>query len=238
MSDAAPDTTARAAARGALLTALGAAASGPLGFALVTATHPQPAWQSAEVFARAYHPIQTVPFYLGFLLIGGFVALIAALHHMAPPRLRVRTSCALVFAAAFTALISFNYIVQTTFVPGLLAHYTARHDAAIAVFSMSCPSSLAWALEMWGYGLLGVATWLVAPVLHATALERWTARLLVANGQLSIAGALLTALIPGWVFTPAGLAAFALWNALVIALGVIGAIALNERARLPQTAAA
>lgn len=228
----APEHARAAALRGAQLTLFGAVTSGPLGFAVVAATHPQPAWQNTELFVRSFHPVQVIPFYFGFSLIGGFVLLIAALHAMAPPALRVRTTCALIFTAAFAALISLNYIVQTTFVPSLVGHYTPARADAIASFSMSCPSSLAWGLEMWGYGVLGVATWLVAPVLRETALERWTARLLVANGVVSIAGALGTGLYPGWVLTTAGFAAFAGWNALVIALGILGwrALATHEHA--------
>lgn len=226
----------RAAANGALLIAIGAASSGPLGFALVAATHPQPPWQGGALFARSFHPIQTLPFYLGFVLMMGCASFIAALHRMAAPELRTRTGCGVIATAAFAALISFNYIVQTTFVPGLVAHYAPQNDTALAIFSMSCPSSLAWALEMWGYGLLGVATWLVAPVLDRTSLERWTARGLVANGAMSIAGALLTALVPGWVLTPAGLGAFGAWNVLVIAVGIAGWLALRTRVTRPSEA--
>jgi hypothetical protein len=221
---------ARVAARAALLTAFAAAASGPVGFLVVGATHPQPSWQSGDLFARSYHPIQTLPFYLGFGLVAGFALWMGALHRLAGPSMRLRTTCALVFTAAFVAVISVNYIIQTTFVPGLATSPIAAQRDAIGLFSMSSPRSLGWALEMWGYGLLGVATWLAAPVLHETPLERWTARLLVANGQLSIASALLTGLAPGWVLTNAGLIAFLVWNVLVIALGIVGWLALRHRA--------
>lgn len=216
---------------GGWLTAAGALVSGPLSFALVEATHPQPPWQGAETFVRSYHPIQTVPFFCGFALLSGFACLIASLHNIAPQRLRARTTTALIFTAAFAAVIAFNYIVQTTFVPGLVADYSHQHDTAITIFSMSCPGSLAWSLEMWGYALLGAATWLVAPVLQASTLERWTSWLLVANGPLSIGPALLTAWVPGWVLAPAGIASFVLWNGLVIALGILVALSLGKRTR-------
>ncbi|HEX2660993.1 MAG TPA: hypothetical protein VHU40_22085, partial [Polyangia bacterium] len=92
------------------VTLAGCLLSGPISLALVT-LHPQPAWQGAEAFARAYHPLQTLPYFTGFLLIGGAVALIAALQAMAPPELRARANAALGFAAAFAALIICNYIV-------------------------------------------------------------------------------------------------------------------------------
>lgn len=214
---------------GAWLTAGGALVSGPLSFALVEATHPQPPWQGAETFVRSFHPIQTVPFFCGFMLLSGFAVLIATLHALAPARLRVRTTTALIFTAAFVTLISFNYIVQTTFVPGLVSDASRAQDFAITLFSMSCPSSLAWALEMWGYALLGAATWLIAPVLHETAIERATGWLLTANGPLSIGPAVLMAFSPGWVLAPAGIISFVVWNVLVIGLGVLAALSLRRR---------
>jgi hypothetical protein len=186
-------------------------------------------WESSARFALAFHPIQVLPFFLGFVLIGGFTALVAALHASAPPELRARTSTALLFAAAFAALIGLNYIAQTTFVPGLARAYRPEHDAAIAAFSMSSPISLAWALEMWGYGFLGVATWLVAPVLRETPRERLTAWIFVANGPLSVIPALLTAFLPGWVLTPIGFVSFLVWNVLAIALGITSWLVFGAR---------
>jgi hypothetical protein len=43
----------------------------------------------------------------------------------------------------------------------------------------------------------------------------------VANGPVSIAGALLTTLLPGWVMNPVGLVAFALWNVLLATMAVL-----------------
>ncbi len=59
---------------------LGALLSGPIGLWLVSQTHPQPPWHDAETFASAFHPVQNVPYFAGFLLVGGFVAFIASAH--------------------------------------------------------------------------------------------------------------------------------------------------------------
>jgi hypothetical protein len=83
---------------------------------------------------------------------------------------------------------------------------------------MANPRSLGWGLEMWGYAVLGVATWLTAPVFGNTRTGRWTRAVFVANGPLSIAGAMATALSPGWVLRPVGLGAFAAWNILSVAM--------------------
>src|SRR5438046_2187773 len=60
---ATPETRAAAERAGALAAActlIGALASGPLALLVVHATHPQPDWQDARVFAEHYHPIQTL----------------------------------------------------------------------------------------------------------------------------------------------------------------------------------
>jgi hypothetical protein len=222
-----------AATLAASVTLAGCLLSGPISLALVR-LHPQPSWQGAEAFARAYHPLQTIPYFTGFFLVGGALALIAALHALAPPALRARSGAALGFAAAFAALITFNYVVQTTFVPALARAYVPDSAPIIAAFSLSNPRSLGWGLEMWGYAVLGVATWLIAPVFldgARSSLGRATAALFVANGPVSLVGGVWTALEPGWVMTSKGIALFALWNLLVVAMLVLAIATLRARDR-------
>ena len=97
------------------------------------------------------------------------------------------------------------------------------------MFSMSNPTSLAWAIEMWGYAFIGVATWLVAPVFHGSRLERLTALAFVANGPVSVAGGLLTTARPGWVMTTPGLAAFTGWNLLLAAMAGLALAVFRRR---------
>jgi len=220
----------RFGALAAAATLAGIVLSGPVAMLLVALTYPQPPWLGAEAFALSHHWVQTLPYYFGFLLDGGSVALIAALHALAPNELKARTGAALAFAGAFAALIFFNYAVQTTFVPVLAAEYDAAKAPIISALSMANPRSLAWALEMWGYAVLGVATWLVAPVFAAGRLERATAWLFVANGPVSIAGGFWTAAQPGWVMSPVGLAMFALWNLLMVVLVAFALAAFRRRA--------
>jgi hypothetical protein len=79
--------------------------------------------------------------------------------------------------------------------------------------------------------VLGVATWLIAPVLvdHGRA-GRTAAALFVANGPVSIIGALWTALRPGWVMTPIGLGMFAGWNLLMLVMVALVIVAFRARA--------
>lgn len=88
---------------------------------------------------------------------------------------------------------------------------------------------------MWGWGLFGVASWLVAPVLRDSRLGRAASFALVANGPVSIAGALLTVLAPGWVMTAPGMVAFVLWNVLVFVMAAL-ALAAMPAPRNPRAA--
>jgi hypothetical protein len=218
-------TTGRHAAWGAVL---GVLVSGPLALLVVNASHPQPPWQDAASFARHYHPIQIAPYFGGMLLIGALVMLISSTHTLARSEDRPRTTAALIFTAGFTALIFLNYVLQTTFVPALVQPFHAENATLIAALSMSNPRSVAWGIEMWGWGLFGVATWLVAPVFRDVLHSRVTARLLVANGTVSVVGALWTTLDPGWPMTTVGLVAFAAWNLLLLVLAVFAARALSS----------
>jgi hypothetical protein len=225
-------TARRDALLAAAITLAGILLSGPVSLALVT-LHPQPAWVDAQTFAHAYHPIQAVPYFTGFLLVGGSLYLVAALHALAPEPLRARATAALAFAAAFAALIFLNYILQTTFVPALARGYSPDRAPLIAALAMSNPEAVAWAIEMWGYAVLGVATWLIAPVFAGgSRVAAVTRALFVANGPVSIAGGVFTALRPGWVMSTAGLALFAAWNLLMVVLLAMAILALRSRQTL------
>jgi hypothetical protein len=215
---------------GAVGTLLGIVLSGPLAMLVVNATHPQPSWQGAQGFSAHYHAIQIVPYLGGIVLVTALVVLVSSIHAIASADRKALSGAALAFAAAFAALVFLNYGVQTTFVPTLVAH-PSENAALIAAFAMSNPTSLAWAIEMWGWALLGVATWLLAPVFQGNGLERATAGLYIANGPVSIVGALWTVLRPGWVMTPAGLVAFSLWNLLLAVLALLSLLVFRQRAR-------
>ena len=196
----------------------GAILSGPVGIWVVSATHPQPSWESPAAFVAAYHPIQTLPYLMGMLLVGGFAALIAGLHRVAPEAARARTTTALVLTGAFAAMIFINYSIQTTVVPALVSSASSSDLALVGLLTMVNPKSLGWSLEMWGYAVLGVATWLVAPVFATSRWEHGAKWLFVLNGPVSIASGLATAMRPGWVLSGVGFISFAIWNVLIIAM--------------------
>jgi hypothetical protein len=221
----------RTGALAALSTLIGIVLSGPPALIVLSQFHPQPPWEGAEAFSRSFHPIQTFPYFAGFFLVGGYVALMASLHAVADGEHKPRATMALVLTAAFAALVFLNYIVQTTFVPELARNYSPQDDGVIAALSMSNPASLGWAIEMWAWGLLGVATWLIAPVLGSDRLERLTGTAFVANGAVSVLAAICTAVRPTWVTTPVGLVGYSLWNVLVFVMSGLAFVALRRRMR-------
>lgn len=213
----------------ALVAGAGAVLSGPVALGVVALVAPQPPWRDGELFARSYHPIQVLPYALGFLLIAGCVGCVVALSRDREPRLARRRPLALALAAVFAAFILLNYVIQTTFVPGLVAHFRPDLAVIIEALTMVNPAGLGWALEMWGYAFLGVALWLLAPSLSETRVERVAAALVVTNGVMSVAGGVATAVQIDWVFSPAGLASYAAWNLVIVVLCACLALAWRER---------
>jgi hypothetical protein len=214
---------------GAVCALAGAILSGPVAMLVVELSYPQPPWRGPRAFVENYHPVQALPYFLGFFLVGGFVLLIAALHSEASVEQRARSGAALALAAAFAALIALNYILQTTFVPVLVSEPAS--GPILAGVTMSNPRSLGWALEMWGYGVLGVATWLVAPVFEGQGVARAARFAFIANGPASIVPAVWTAFEPGWELGAVGLVSFVVWNLLVVAMTVLALIWFRRRIR-------
>ena len=202
---------------------------------IVQGVAPQPAWTGVEAFARSYHPIQTLPYALGYILLVGFVMFAAACHALGDSSMRLRTTAALVFTGVYAALVFTNYTIQLGYVPRTIA----ERPAFLGALTMSNPSSFAWFLEMFGYAAMGVATWLVAPLFGGGTRGTAVRALLIVNGVMSVAGAACTAAFDRWVFSTSGLASFAGWNVVVIvcfsiiALSPDGALARQPTVKPP-----
>lgn len=203
----------------AFLVAVAALVSGPLGFGL-TFLHPQPPWESASVFIAHAHPIQQVPYWGGFLLLLACVLFFARAAALALPTHPSRALFALVVVGIYGAIVGINYALQVIWVPQLVRD----HDPVVAYVTMANGRAPTWILEMFGYGFLGLGTLILAPVFRATPRGTWIRRLFVANGVLSIAGAIVIAGNLAWVMTIPGLVAYLAWNGLFIAMMTIVAI--------------
>jgi hypothetical protein len=206
---------------GALVALIGFIMSGPVAFVIVNLLKPQPTWVSPAIFAENYSTIQDLPFYFGFLLIGGMLMLIAGhfLNYKSDDVNKFHLLVALGWTIVFCTLISFNYICQTTFVHNLALHYKSEYDFAISTFSMSNPMSFCWANEMWGYAFLGIATWLMAGYYRDK--NNFIRGLLITNGIVSLSSALWTIIDVSWVMTTAGLICYFAWNVLMIVMMIM-----------------
>lgn len=219
-----PAAADRTLAVSALLVVAGALLSGPIGMA-IAALRPQPPWRDAATFAAHFHPLQQLPFAFGFLLVGASVLFVVSAATRLPESRRARAYAAVACAGTFAAIIGINYTLQLAWVP-----YAARaHDPAVAYITMANPGALSWALEMFGYVALGAATWIVAPAFRTARFGRAISALLVANGVVSAAGAVVTAIDLTWVMRTPGLIGFAAWNALLIAVMLLVAAAFLPR---------
>jgi len=209
----------------ALLVAIGAALSGPIGLTL-TLLRPQPAWTDVATFSANAHGIQQVPYWMGFLLLAGCVMFFARLGAMSFERHRTRTLIALLCVGIYGALITLNYALQVAYVP----HLARTQDPALAYVTMANAAAPTWVLEMFGYAVLGVATFVVAPMFGFAGKRRsWIRRLFVANGAVSVASAIVTAVDVTWVQTVPGLVAYLAWNGLFIAMMTL--VSLEYRPR-------
>lgn len=204
---------------GATVALIGYLMSGPIGFLIVYFTKPQPAWVSSKVFVDNYHTVQDIPFYFGFLLIGGKLILVGGhfLNYQEDnEKKKLHLLVAFGWTIAFFTLIAFNYICQTTFIHNMALHYKSEFDSAISTFSMSNPMSFCWANEMWGYAFLGIATWLMSG--YYAGKNNTIKILLIINGIVSILSVIWTIVDVNWMMTTIGLTAYFSWNVLMILL--------------------
>lgn len=202
----------------------GAMLSGPVSTAMVMIVRPQPPWVDAEVFMDHYHWIQTIPFMLGFVLLLSSCLFVAAAAGLAGAGThRTMANMAMIAAAVYGALISLNYILQIAYVPMLVQ----SNQQAAGLLTMSNPSSVCWAIEMFGYLFQGIAFWLLYPVFGGSKNSTLIKWLLDMNLILSVGGAVAACIDVAWAMKPFGLVMFIVWN-LVLAL-LMGIIALNYR---------
>ncbi|MDH3459013.1 MAG: hypothetical protein OER90_19405 [Gemmatimonadota bacterium] len=212
---------------GAILSAIGILTSGPLALPVVALVHPQPLWDSPELFVENFHRIQTVPFFFAYLLAAGGILMLVSVYLLSKER--AASLAALIFMSIGAAFAFLNYVAQTTFIPAIVNNYTTEFNPIISIFSMSNPIALSWAIEMWGYGFMGLGTWLAAGFFGASPLERAARVLFILNGIVSVLGALATAIDLSGVFSIFGLVGYGAWNVLYLALAVVFYRVLQKR---------
>ncbi|MCF8232186.1 MAG: hypothetical protein K9J27_08355 [Bacteroidales bacterium] len=197
----------------AVIIIIGILFSGPVGVLITSISHPQPAWQNVEVFIRNYHPVQTLPFVFGFLMLLGFVLFFSAVIRLADTETKkIYSNMAVVFVAAYVVFIGMNYIIQAAYIPAIIN----ENMELVGLLTMVNPSSFSWILEMFGYGFLGASGWLVAPLFVGNKRMNSIRYLLILNGIVSVVGAINTAVDIEWVLSTSGLISYVTWNLLII----------------------
>jgi hypothetical protein len=202
------------------LNILGIIFSGLVFPVLSTLFFPQPQWQGPELFIHSYHPIQTATFFFGFFLVIGSLLTFVVLYKIAPEDRKLTALSALVISEVFTAVVFLNYVIQTTYVPYLARNNPPETEAILAVFTMANPGSFAWALEMYGWGGIGLSYILMAFLFGKTKPGPALRILFLANGICSVLSAFMTSANMNWLFSTAGFAALIVWNLLVLVIDI------------------
>jgi hypothetical protein len=179
---------------------------------------PQPAWRDAALFADSFHPLQTATFFCGYFLVIGSLLTFITLFLLAEPVKKIWALSGLVINVVFTAVVFLNYIIQTTYIPYLAVNRPPELAHVLPVFTMANPGSFAWALEMYGWGGIGLSFVFMAFIFGQGRFEPVLKGLFLLNGICSVASALMTSVDMNWLFTPAGLTALVVWNTLVLVI--------------------
>jgi hypothetical protein len=116
------------------------------------------------------------------LLLGmSFVALTVSIHYLAEGSRRIWSHLAVAFAIMYATLISIVYYVQLAFVMPRLA----RGDTeGIELLLFEPFDSFLYAIDVFGYSLMSLATLFAAAVFGSQGIERWIRLALIANGFL------------------------------------------------------
>jgi hypothetical protein len=181
---------------------------------------PQPVWKDADLFIKSYNKLQTATFYCGYFLVIGSLLTFLVLMLIAKPGKRRWAYSAMAINIVFTAVVFLNYIIQTTYVPYLAMNNPPEASGILPVFTMANPGSFAWALEMYGWGGIGLSFVFMAFVFGKEKYEKALRILFLINGFCSVASAVMTSFNMKWLFSGAGLTALVVWNLLVLIIDI------------------
>lgn len=127
-------------------------------------------------------PIGLVILLTPSLLLGPcFVVLMACIHHMAAPDKKLWSHIALVFATAYAILTGLVYFVQLSFVAPRIVRGETQ---GIEILIFEPFNSFLYAIDIFGYSFMSLATLFAAVVFNKNGLERTIRLFLFANGFL------------------------------------------------------
>ncbi|MCF8336205.1 MAG: hypothetical protein K9H65_06355 [Bacteroidales bacterium] len=197
----------------AVIVIAGIILSGPPAVYFISLIESQPEWVDLETFQESYHPVQNLAWAGGFLFILGMAFFISSAYQLAvSPSQKVPGLLAIVFVTVFAVLIGVNYALQIAWIPVL----AGQKNEALSLVTMSNTQSVAWVLEMFGYGFLGLSTWCISMVFWGSKRMNWIRYLLIAYGVISVAGAATTIGGVSWLSKATGTIAFTGQNVLLL----------------------
>jgi len=123
----------------------------------------------------------------------------------------------------FGALVCLNYTIQVAYIPILVD----ENASILAFLAMTNPASLPWAIEMFGYCILGIATVFAAPLFSNRGLQAIIRWLLVLNGVLSVGGAVMFTVNSAETVSGLGIVGYVFWNALIVVIMLLVIIELR-----------
>ena len=116
------------------------------------------------------------------LLLGvSFVVLTVSIHYVSKQSARIWSHIAVAFASMYATLVSIVYYVQLAFVIPRLARGDAE-DIQLLIFEPF--DSFLYAVDVFGYSLMSLATLFAVMVFGTQGIERWIRLSLIANGCL------------------------------------------------------
>ena len=152
-------------------------------------------------------------------MIGSLLTFVV-LYFIADEKKKIYAFTGLAVNIVFTAVVFINYIIQTTYVPYLAVNNPPETNSVLAIFTMSNPGSFAWALEMYGWGGIGLSFIFMAFTFGTNKLDRTLKMLFIINGISSCCTALITSFDMNWLFTAYGFASLIIWNTLVFIIDI------------------
>lgn len=181
---------------------------------------PQPMWKDAQLFIANFHPLQTVTFFFGFFLVIGSLMTFIVLTLLSIREKSFYALTGLSINILFTAVVFLNYIIQTTYIPYLASNNPPEASLILPAFTMANPGSFAWALELYGWGGIGLSFLFMSKIFGEVKHEKILKILFIINGSCSIITALVTSIDMNWIFSIYGFMSLIVWNVLVFIIDI------------------
>ncbi len=176
------------------------------GMILSTLLFPMTSITSIEAYASSFSSMQMFPFVPSLILPTIFVTMMFSIHYYAPEEKKALSQLGFSFALICAAILSIHYYIQLTVVQQSLLN---NELSGIWQLAAPNPHSFFWTFAALGYGFMGIAVLLVAPIFKEKS-ERAIKWLFAANGVIGISFLIGNAL---GIFIVNILASF-LWGAL------------------------